>query len=128
VRWNHLAAAGPAQRLTGELLNGLDLGSGYGARGGLAACCWLATRRRQRFLLLRLGDDGPVRRRADVAANQLKLRSIGGPHELSRLTDDRLVEHLDQLGVLPAITGSSWNFSISERWVLFYRPSFSRRI
>ena len=44
----------------------------------------LAARCGQGLLLLRLGDDGPIRRRADVAANELKLRIVGRPHELSR--------------------------------------------
>ena len=35
----------------------------------------LAARCGQGLLLLRLGDDGPIRRRADVATNELKLKS-----------------------------------------------------
>jgi hypothetical protein len=60
----------------------------------------LAARRGEAFSLVLIGNDGPIRRRADVATNELKLRSVSGPHKLPRLADHHLVEHLGQLGVL----------------------------
>src|SRR5262249_23662587 len=66
----------------------------------------LAARCGQGLLLLRFGYDGPIRPRADVAANEPKLRIFGPPHELSRLAAHRLVEHRDQFGLLQAGEGA----------------------
>jgi len=44
--------------------------------------CKLTVSHGQGFSLLLLGNDGPIRSRADVAANELQLGVIGSPHKV----------------------------------------------